>query len=130
MNTNISFPDKERGKGCDILIKYKDRGCKDSYAVVEVKSCNLNRDDFSKANKQFETTTHDYRINKEPIKIILHEGKRCKTKSLFVEGIKSHNIKLIYLDGIEKTDSSRDTLYDLIIEAYRKWKNSHKNKQI
>lgn len=143
MNANISFPDREKGRGCDILIKYKDPKDKDSYAMVEVKSCNLNIDDLNKAIEQFNATTRDYRINKESTKIILHErrggkrhkGKGCSVHALFHESRKARNILLINLNNLRKTkssgdggktDSSKYTLDDLIIKGYEKWRNNCK----
>ncbi|GBC72954.1 hypothetical protein HRbin04_00349 [archaeon HR04] len=126
MNINVCFPDHEKGRGCDILVK-----CKDSYVMIEVKSCKLNKDDLDKAVEQFNTTASDYGIlNKESIeKIIFHEGKRCGEFSLFTQGCKSHKIKTIYEDkGKEGSKRNEDptTLYDLIIEVYRRWKNKRR----
>ncbi|MEM4309945.1 MAG: hypothetical protein QXS98_04000 [Candidatus Nitrosocaldus sp.] len=136
---NIIFPDCEsKRRGCDILVEING-----SYVLIEVKSCNLNMDDFNKAFEQFNTTISDYKINNESMrKIILHQGKRCNTFSNFMTFCKKKGIMVIYEDDKrlrnERNGNNNPTsttnidknLYNVIRNAYTEWKSKRKSKQV
>ncbi|MEM0364676.1 MAG: hypothetical protein QXS25_03825 [Candidatus Nitrosocaldus sp.] len=135
---NIIFPDCEsKRRGCDILVEINGL-----YVLIEVKSCNLNMDDFNKADKQFNTTISDYKINNESMrKIILHQGKRCNTFSNFMT-CKNNGIMVIYEDDKRlrnernvnnnptSTTNIDKNLYNVIRIAYAEWKSKRKSKQV
>ncbi len=136
---NIRFPDCEsKRRGCDILVEINGL-----YVLIEVKSCNLNMDDFNKAFEQFNTTISDYKINNESMrKIILHQGKRCNTFSNFMTFCKKKGIMVIYEDDKRlrneingnnnptSTTNIDKNLYNVIRNAYAEWKSKRKSKQV
>ncbi|MCS6767552.1 MAG: hypothetical protein RMJ59_01435 [Candidatus Nitrosocaldus sp.] len=106
--------------------------------LVEVKSCNLSISDMDDIARQFDATITDYNIGIERImkKIILHEGKRCYTGSIFTQVRKQSNMDIIYEDQMRYTRKKKKkdrymnptyTLYDLIMEAYGIWRNRKRN---